>query len=151
MSRPVIRGGQPKDLPAIVRMAGHFINRSQYAQYLKFMPKAVEELARKVLEVGVVFVAEAEGGEVVGMICAFALEEPISRQTIVDELAWWVEEDYRKGSTGPRLLRCLENWALQKGLRYVKMIAPMAEPGVGDYYQRLGYVPVETYYLKRLT
>lgn len=145
----MIRKGQAADVGAIVEMVGHFINQTQYAQFLRFMPAAVTELAERVLELGVVFVAE-EDGRPVGMICGFAMVDPVSRQKMLDELVWWVEPTSRGSRTvGPRLLRAFENYARQKGIVLCKMIAPVGS-GVGTFYERLGYSPVETSYIKRL-
>jgi GNAT superfamily N-acetyltransferase len=143
-----IRKATPADLPRIVEMVGHFITQTSYRVLFKFKPDAIAELAAKVLQIGIVLVADVDG-VVVGMIAAFPIEEPIGRQRLVDELAWWVEPDYRRGSIGPRLLGALEKWARQKGLTLCKMIAPV-ESDVGRFYARLGYRPVETAYVKRL-
>jgi len=75
--------------------------------------------------------------------------EPVAQETIVDELMWWVEPAWRGSSAGPKLLRSLESWARQKGVRWIKMIAPV-ESDVGKYYERIGYAALETSYLKRL-
>lgn len=145
----MIRKGTIDDVPQIVEMVGHFINHTQYATWLRFMPSAITELAERVIEIGVVFVAEADG-RLVGLICGFPMIEPVGKQKILDELVWWVEPTYRGSRTvGPKLLRTFENYAAQKGCRFVKMVAPSGTD-VGAYYARLGYAPVETSYIKRL-
>lgn len=145
----MIRKGTREDLPYIVEMAGHFINQTNYNQVLRFMPRAIAELAEQVLDVGIVFIAEDQGKRV-GMICGLPFIEPIGHRKTLDELVWWVEPAYRgSSSVGPRLLRQFENWARQKQLDLCKMIAPVGT-NVGDYYTKRGYVPVETIYLKRL-
>lgn len=148
-ARPLIRKARPDDLQAIVAMVGHFIQSTPYQSVLRFVPAAVTELADRVLQVGIVFVAEVDG-RIVGMIAGFAMEEPIGRTKMLDELAWWVEPDFRRGTIGPKLLRTWEAWARQKGLTLIKMIAPHATPEVGRYYARHGYVPLETSYIKRI-
>jgi hypothetical protein len=44
-----------------------------------------------------------------------------------------------------------EQWAKDRGAVEVHMIAPIANPKVGRYYGTLGYEPVETTHVKRLT
>lgn len=145
----MIRKGRPEDLERIVEMTGHFINQTNYSTLLKFMPKAVREIASRVIDHGVCLVAE-EDGQVVGMLCAFLLVEPVSNQPMADELCWWVEPSARGSrSVGPRLLRSFENIARQKGAKLCKMVAP-AGSDVGTFYERIGYSPVETSYIKRL-
>ena len=130
-------------------MVGHFIGSTQYHHVLRWVPEAVTELADRVLQLGVIFVAEVDD-RLVGMIAGFAIDEPIGRTKILEELAWWVEIDYRNGSTGPKLLREWERWAQAAGLEAVKMIAPASSPEVGAFYAKRGYFPVETSYIKRL-
>jgi GNAT superfamily N-acetyltransferase len=137
-------------------MVGHFmaskVGDTTYGEVLKFRPQIVGQLAAMVIDKGVIFVAQ-DGEQVeaplVGMIAGVPLEELIARTPMFDEMVWWVEPDYRKGSAGPRLLQAVENWSRQKGLRLLKMVAP-AGSGVGSYYKRLGYQEVETSFVKRL-
>ncbi len=146
-----VRRARLEDRDRLVELCAHFVAGSRYSQFLKVKPTALQELVDRVLRLpgAVAFVAEHDG-LIVGMIGAFALEEPVSHETIVDELAWWVEPAYRNGTVGPKLLRALENWGRQKAIRFCKMIAP-AESSVGAYYERTGYQPLETSYIKRLT
>jgi predicted N-acetyltransferase YhbS len=148
----MIRKATPADIPRIVEMVGHFmaakVGDTVYGHVLTFKPKAVADLAARVIEHGLILLAEVDD-QVVGMIAGVPLEELIANTPMFDEMVWWVEPDYRKGSVGPRLLRAVEHWARQKGLRLVKMVAP-AGSGVGDYYARHGYEPVESSYIKRL-
>jgi GNAT superfamily N-acetyltransferase len=147
-----IRKARLEDVDAIVGMVGHFmaakVGAVVYGEVLKFKPAVVTELARLVVERGAMFLAEADG-RVVGMIAGCPIEDLIARTPMFDEMVWWVEPDYRKGSAGPRLLQAVENWSRQKGLRLLKMVAP-AGSGVGSYYKRLGYQEVETSFVKRL-
>jgi N-acetylglutamate synthase-like GNAT family acetyltransferase len=145
----IIRRARPSDLPSIVAMVGDFIQGTQYRSILPFLPDTILELADRVLQVGVIFVAEVDD-RLVAMIAGFAVDEPIGRRKMLDELAWWVDPAYRRGSVGPKLLRCWEEWARQAGLEMVKMIAPAESPGVGEFLQRRGYQPIETTYILRL-
>jgi len=138
-------GGDRSDL---VAMVGHFIQGTPYAKVLPFRPKKVLELVDLVLEHGVVFVAEVNG-RAVGMIAAVALRELVAGEAMADEMVWWVEPAYRQGLVGPRLLKALENWARQKGLAMLKMVAPVGTE-VGAFYERAGYMAVETSYIKHL-
>jgi GNAT superfamily N-acetyltransferase len=144
----MIRPATVTDVPRIVEMVGHFIGSTPYGRVLQFMPSAVAELAEMILEHGIILLAERDG-EVVGMLGALPMVDPVSRQPMVDELVWWVEPAHRSGMTGPRLLRALEEWARQKRLSLCKMVAPVGT-NVGEFYVRSGYTPIETSYLKRL-
>lgn len=148
-SAVVIRRSRPDDLEQIVAMVGHFIENSHYRKVFRFVPEAIAELADRILTLGVIFVAE-DGPRLVGMIAGYAVQEPIGQLRLLDELAWWVEIDYRNGSTGPKLLREWERWAQAEGLEAIRMISPADSPEVGAYYAKRGYFPIETAWLKRL-
>lgn len=145
----MIRKATVADAPRIVEMVGHFINVPHYGQFFRFRPHVIADLVDRCLDIGLILLAEHEG-RVVGMYAAFPLIEPIGKQAMLDEMAWWVEPEFRKGTVGPRLLKAAETWAKQKQLHLVKMVAPADQPQVGAYYERLGYTKVETSYVKRL-
>lgn len=144
-----IREAEPGDALAIVSMVGDFLKHTTYGKLLPFNPDAVADLVAAVIGgAGVVLVAEIEG-RLVGMMAIAALKHPVSDEWMGEELAWWVSPDHRHGSIGPKLLGRGEDWARQKGLCMLKMVAP-AESVVGMFYERRGYVPIETAYAKRL-
>lgn len=151
MSQQVtIREAQDPDVPRIVEMIGHFIT-DRYSHLFDVQPARLEELVGLVRRVGVILVVSRDRApeELVGFVAGAALQEPIAGIPLLDEMAWWLEPGYRKGRLGHYLLRSFEDWARQKGLSMVKMVAP-AGSSVGNYYTRMGYEQVETSYIKRL-
>lgn len=144
----VIRKGTIEDHPRLVEMAGHFIEGTGYRSLFKHRPAVLGPYVMHVVQHGQVFVAERDG-EILGFLAGFAMIEPIAGLKVFDELAWWVEPAYRKGSVGPRLLQAVEVWSRQKGIDLIKMIAPV-DTEVGRFYARSGYRAVETLYLKPL-
>lgn len=92
-----------------------------------------------------VFVAE-KAGEVLGMIGLMAYPHPMSGERTVAEVMWWVQPESR--GCGLRLLRAGEDWAREQGATVLQMIAP--SPETERLYERLGYVPVERTYQRRL-
>lgn len=87
---------------------------------------------------------------VVGMIALATVPHPLTLKPYTDELAWWVDVDYRGSSIGPRLLEAAERWAVESGATMLKMVAPADAPAVGAFYVRRGYTLVETVYQKIL-
>lgn len=148
----MIRKATHNDVERIVEMVGHFmaerVGDTRYGDVLKFKPKVVAKLADLVIDKGIILLAVVDD-QVVGMLAGVPLEEMIANTPMLDEMVWWVEPAHRKGTVGPRLLKRLEEWSRQKGLRLVKMVAP-AGSGVGAFYKKLGYEEVETSYVKRL-
>lgn len=149
-SPATIRPATLDDAIAIVTMTQHFIRSTSYARFVVIQPLALHQLVQSIVVHGhgVIFVVDT-GDELVGMLALFADRNPVTGEPIAEELAWWVEPQYRKSSLGPRLLIRAEQWARDKGCRLLKMVAPVAEPRVGDFYRDCGYEAVETAYVKR--
>lgn len=144
----IIRQAGVADIPAVIELAAHFRERTTYRNFVAWKPDQIARILERVLELGVILLAE-EGDAAVGMLVLAALEHPYTGETYVDELAWWVEPHARKGSIGPRLLRAGEAWARRRCIRVMSMVAPVGS-SAGEYYQRLGYTPVETRFQKVL-
>lgn len=146
----MIRPYAATDYQRLLEMAYAF-HRAQplYSQLGEVVDSKVPELVALTLARGCVFMAEDGTGRVVGFIAGCVLEQLWSGLPILEELVWWVDLEARSGSHGPRLLRSLEDWARQKGVSMVKMVAPSGS-SVGAYYAQLGYTAVETAYLKKV-
>jgi GNAT superfamily N-acetyltransferase len=145
-----IREATLDDLDRIVELAARFIGQGPYAALLLLAPNRphLERLVQIILEHGVVLVGEVDG-TIEGMLALTALPHPTTGEPFGDELAWWVNPEVRASRLGPRLLQAAETWCQARGLPWLKMIAP-AGTSVGRYYERHGYAPLETAYLKRL-
>lgn len=144
----VIRTATQADGPRLAEMAVRFLASTRYGALASASPSGLDELIAVVLQLGVIFVAEVEG-RVAGMLAIAALTHPLTGERYADEQVWWVEPEHRHSSIGPRLLNAAEQWSIENGLAFVKMIAP-AGSDVGAYYVRRGYVEVETVYQKQL-
>lgn len=143
-----IRAATFADGQRIVEMAQRFLAVTAYGELLEPTTAAIATLVSTVLEAGVIFVAEADGG-LVGMIALVALVHPINGRRYAEELTWWVEPEYRRSTIGPKLLGSAEDWARQNGCQGLKMVAP-ANSSIGTFYERRGYVLVESAYHKSL-
>ena len=146
--RAAVRSATVGDIDRLVAMGRRFITETPYGALLTPNEATMRQAAEVAVRHGVTLVAEV-GGVAVGMLIAFPIQDPYSGEWLLDEVAWWVEPEYRRGTLGPRMLRVLEQIARDRGIRSVKMIAPVGTD-VGRYYERHGYRAVETTYLKRL-
>jgi GNAT superfamily N-acetyltransferase len=160
-----IRQAEPRDRERVVSMAMHFLAATRYGQTFPGFEPSAERVANVFDYLagggGVVLVAEAPVNYVerkgvnfemreirpvvMGMIAIASAEDPLSGALYGDEMCWWVEPEFRQlvQGIGPKLLRSAEEWARQKGLSVLKMVAP-AGSHVGTIYHRRGYVEVET-------
>jgi len=145
----MIRLAMEDDLDRLVELTRHFLASSVYGALFPFNPVAVEGLILTVLHVGAIFVAEVDG-RVEGMLAVAVLRHQVSGELIAEEIAWWVEPGHRHRTLGPRLLGCLEDWAVRQRAIMVKMVSPTGDTDLEAFYRRLGYVAVETAFVKRL-
>ena len=67
---------------------------------------------------------------------------------VFTELAWWVNPTNRVGRVGPSLLKALTRWAKDHGATHIEMYAP--NDRVASYYRRLGYMPLESAFIRRV-
>ncbi len=143
-----IRPATVEDVPRVLEMAKRFLVLTDYGKIIATMPDRLDSLIRTVLEVGVILVVDV-GEATVAMLGLVPLNDPFSGELIVAELAWWVEPEHRQGSIGPRLLCAGEDWTRHIGAGVLKMVAPIGS-GVGTFYERHGYIAIETSYHKDL-
>ena len=139
------------DAPAVATLGLHFA-AAYGGDYIAPTREALEALAAVLVAQPscTVLVAEADGALVGFLALAGGLNPFDGANLLVEELAWWVEPSARHaGQVGARLLHAAEDWARAQGLRVLKMVAPH-QSRVAIFYERYGYVPVETSYTKRL-
>lgn len=86
---------------------------------------------------------------IVGGLALIEQQHEITGQSFCSEVAWWVEPGARAHRAGPYMLRAACDWAVQRGLKNLKMVAPIPS-AVGRFYERMGFQPFETAYLKVL-
>ncbi len=138
-----IRTATVADVPQLVEMGRAFRLGSSYASMVAENVEQMTETATNLItHLGVVFVAENYGGELVGMIGLVKAVHFISGALTVSEAFWWVDESNR-GSVGVRLLHRALRWATEQGATRLAMIQPVDNVMVGDIYERLGARCVE--------
>jgi len=69
---------------------------------------------------------------------------------IAGELAWYVDPQYRGQRAGLALLDKAERIAKRRGCDYISMISMDHSMNVGPLYEKVGYSPAETTYIKEL-
>lgn len=145
----MIRLATLADVPALVTMGQRFLEATDYGAHLATSPAHLEELARALLatDQAAIFVAEV-GGVVVGCLALHVFPHPMSGEQTANELVWWVNPEAR--GVGLLLLRRGEQWAKAMGAQTLQMVAPQAATDVQAFYQRAGFVPVETMYARRI-
>ena len=143
----MIRAATPEDADRVVEMGQHFVSKTEYKSFIDYNPERVKEIISKLLEQdnAVIFVSGSDAS-LTGMIAVVIYDHMWSGQPTAGELFWWVEPEARRD--GVRLLRAAEDWARHKRVEKMQMIAPNRK--VGQFYERCGYVPVESTYQRNL-
>lgn len=135
-----------RDFIPCLLMAERFLEESPHGRYMTRNAEQLESFVRWMLETAIVFVAENPAGGTVGMVAAVATTIPMTGDPIVDEVAWWVEPEFRGGLAGPRLVAALEAEVRTNYKCVLKMIAPRGST-VGRYLEHRGYEALETAYV----
>ena len=143
----MIRPATEDDVPRLVEMGERFLTETVYRTRVPVNPQQMATTVLRLLstEAGAVFVSDRDGA-LVGMIGMIVFDNPITGESTVSELFWWVEPEHR--GCGLRLLKRAEQWGRESGARKVHMIAPT--PDVARLYERLGYEQLETTFQRAL-
>lgn len=141
-----IREATVADAPVIVDMATRFL-QAHYRDVITPDAASIAAVSTRLLtsEEGIGFIAETDG-EPVGMIGAMRFVHPMSGELMASEVVWWVNPEAR--GIGMRLLRAVEGWARQHGVKRLQLIAPTE--ATETLYARLGCLPVERIYQRVL-
>lgn len=130
-----IREATLADVPQLVEMGRAFRLSTSYASSVAENVEQMTETATSLIDsLGVVFVAENYGGELVGMIGLVKAVHFISGALTVSEAFWWSDMP----GIGLRLLYRALAWSREQGATKLAMIQPIDNTRVGDLYERLG-------------
>lgn len=149
----VIRRATPTDTAEIIALSLHFTQATAYGALFQATPAGVALLTARIfaLEPEAAIFLALDGAEATpfGLIVLVAARLTGTEDAYADEIVWWVEPSHRGLRAGPALLDAAEAWARTRGLRLIKMVAPIPS-GVGRFYERRGYQAIETAYAKQL-
>ena len=148
----IIRAGQLIDLERCLDMAENFYEVAGYKEDIPLCRDSCREFMEFAMSQGLLFVAALEGS-VVGFVLGIASPYIMNKNYLAGaELAWWVEPEYRKGSTGIKLLKAIEKSAKDLGIKMWSMMSlESVEPEKMErLYKALGYVPAERTYVRVL-
>lgn len=156
-----VRRASIQDASAVLALAGRFVQRSPYVQFVAYDAERARATVLQALDRGVVFVLEegpartefeVDNGDrrIVGAIMGMLTPWWFTAELIAAELGWWVDEDKR--GHGDELRRRFEQWAKSTGAPVVSLSDVKLDDAMpnGTLYERAGYEVVERAWLKRL-
>lgn len=91
----------------------------------------------------------APQGQAKGILLASVQSHPFAALKYAFETVWWIEPAMR-GKGAASMLKTYETWAVDQGCSFAGMAALSVFPRVAKMYERCGFVPIETHYLKQL-
>lgn len=148
-----VRIATPEDVPDLVRFAKNFHKDSPY-RWLKFDTAKVTQAFKQVTSgpgVDMIALIAHKDGQNIGMVVAAADSPPFSSEKVSTELAWWVEPQFRKTRAALFLFEAYEEWAKRVGCRGVQsayLVGTDHNPSA--FYEKKGFLEVESSYLKRV-
>lgn len=110
-----------------------------------FSAPHADMLFRQHLAGGLVLVC---GEPVQGALMAVTFEHPFGAGRWAKETVWYIEPDAR-GRAAIQMLDAYEAWAREQGCTTIGM-ASLASNDVSRIYERRGYAPAETHFVKAL-
>ena len=146
----IIRAGQLIDLERCLDMAESFYEVAGYKDDVPLCRDSCREFMEFSMSQGLLFVAALEDS-VVGFVLGIASPYIMNKKYLAGaELAWWVEPEHRKGTTGVRLLKAIEKSAKDLGVKMWSMMSlESVEPEKMErLYNALGYTPMERTYVR---
>lgn len=98
----------------------------------------------------IITIFSEQNGQIHGMICGLCDRPPFSEVKVATELAWWMDEDYRRTRDSLDLFEAYEEWARRIGAGLVQMALLSSSPDLTKIYERSGYRMTERTFLKEL-
>lgn len=140
----MLRQATIADWDLLFGMCVKFSQTLELSPYIE--PYSLQDLVTSFLtdENKVVFICDE-----VGMLAACKVPFLLGTVLTAQEIAWWVEPEYRKQNVGQRLVEAYEEWAKSQGCRIVTM-ACYANNDLGPFYEKCGYSLNELGYIKCL-
>ena len=117
-----IRQATLDDLPALINIGEIMQAESPRFSELSFSAARLGHTLAGLIKspMGFVWVAEAEGGEVVGSMVAAAYQHWASDDLVSSDLALFMAPSHRGGSAAARLARKYHQWARDLGVRLIQ-------------------------------
>lgn len=139
----MVRFGGPSDKNAVIRL----LKESHQAAGFDF-PFSAPHAARlfdQHLASGLILLC---GNDVAGLLMAMTFEHPFGAGLWAKETVWYINPNSR-GRFALKMLAAYEEWAKSKGCSKVGM-ASLSTNDVSRLFERKGYTPAETHFVKTL-
>jgi hypothetical protein len=147
----IVRRAIAADLPAILKMSAQFVPSLGIG--VEYDEVSASQTFANLLSQETSVLLVAEGDEVCGMLGGLIYPHFFNTSRLIaQELFWWVDPEARGTRAGLLLWQGFEDWARGQGAHNVSMIAiaQMDCERIGRMYEKRGYRPMESSYVRTL-
>jgi len=90
-------------------------------------------------------------GKAVGFLVGGANQPVFSQAKIAVEMGWWIDEEHRNTRSALLIFQAYEDWAFRIGCSHIQAAyLPGVSPPLERFYEKRGYVQVESSFLKTI-
>jgi len=143
----IIRLSEEKDYAAAMMLVAEFAEESlaEYGTYLD--PEQLQKTFDVIFKTSFVAIVDEK---VVGCLGGRVIEDLCSKNKVYEELIWYVNKDHRK--YGLKLLHYVEAWCWNEGIKRITMscMHNSKTEAIYQLYEKLGFRPMETRFIKEL-
>lgn len=146
-----LRLATEQDLPDILRMAKRFHEVSPY-RGLTFSEETSMKLFEKYLEdkKSVIIILSEQDGKARGMVIGLSFNTMFSEDRVSTEVAWWMDEEYRKTRDSLLLISAYEDWSKRNGSKMTQVAMLDELTDLTNFYTRQGFRPAEKSFIKEV-
>jgi GNAT superfamily N-acetyltransferase len=145
----MIRLATASDKLRLVDLLNQFYEESGY-EFVTGISKFERNYEEYIKHPEAVFLVSEQEGRVVGFIFGAVATSIFSDDLVATELAWFMEKRSRGSSDSLRLVKAYEYWAKSVGAKFCSLACLNNIRDLSKVYEKLGYVPSEKVYVRKL-
>lgn len=145
-----LRLARPEDEERLVEMASAFQAMSPYRS-LEFSPAACSRLFKAYLEgdkTELIVIISEQDGEARGMVIGMCSSPLFSDDKMATEIAWWMDEDYRKTRDSLLLIEAYQEWARRVDAKVIQCAMLPDVTDLSRFYEKQGMTRAEVSYIR---
>lgn len=144
----IIRDVEDRDAEKVRKYANDFM--AYYPLEITYDETQLLQVLEYISDNGVFLVAEKDDVVVGGVGGALTPHPYAPMHLLGTEMFLWVDEEHRKSTVGPRLLKAFEAKCKEAGCSYVTMTSTIHTPNFKKYLAKNNYLEAETSYIKEI-
>lgn len=135
------------DIQKCIPLLEEFFYKSKLPQIGVFNSDRVKEVLYSLIDKDTFFgTVVEEDGEIIGLITAYETPNLFSSGSICAELVWYIKEGERKYKDGLKLFAMMLNWAKSRKCAIVQAGGAEGYSNIEKFYEKLGFIKVDSTY-----